>query len=127
VRSLGALAALIAGSAQACLPGSPGDGARRVQAGDVALEFRPEPTIVVGEPFALEVRACEGLRLLRVDAEMPEHRHGMNYQPSIHPLGPGRFRAEGLLFHMPGRWRLTFELKGGDGAPQRLTTDMTLE
>jgi hypothetical protein len=127
VRWLVALAALVAGSAQACLPGPPAASARRVQAGDAAIEFRPDPGIIVGEPFTLDVRACDGLRLVRVDAEMPEHRHGMNYVPSIRPLGQSRFRAEGLLFHMPGRWQLTFELKGGDGVPHRLTTDVTLE
>jgi hypothetical protein len=121
VRLLGALAALIAGSAQACLPGAPADSARRVQLGDAAVEFRSEP-IVVGEPFALEVLTCAGQRLTRVDADMPEHRHGMNYTPSLRELGPNRFRAEGMLFHMPGRWRITFEL-----GPQRLTADLLLE
>jgi hypothetical protein len=71
---------------------------------------------------------CDGWQLLRVDAEMPEHRHGMNYQPSIRARDrPNYFLAEGLLFHMPGRWQVTFELKRQGGPVQRLTADITLE
>jgi cytochrome c peroxidase len=52
---------------------------------------------------------------------MPEHRHGMNYAPAVKALGPGRWRAEGLMFHMPGRWELTFEVTAG-GATDRLVS-----
>ena len=27
----------------------------------------------------------------------------------------GRYRAEGLMFHMPGRWEFLFEVRGADG------------
>jgi hypothetical protein len=43
---------------------------------------------------------------------MPEHRHGMNYQPGLEPMGGGRYRSEGWLFHMPGRWEFVFDLGG---------------
>jgi cytochrome c peroxidase len=42
---------------------------------------------------------------------MPEHRHGMNYAPALKALGPGRWRAEGLMLHMPGRWEFVFEIR----------------
>ena len=46
---------------------------------------------------------------VEVPARMPEHRHGMNYRPSLTPQGPGRWRADGLLWHMAGQdhqwWR----------------------
>ena len=45
---------------------------------------------------------------------MPEHRHGMNYAPSVTRLGPQRWRAEGLMFHMPGKWEFIFELRAGN-------------
>ena len=32
----------------------------------------------------------------------------MNYRPTVQALGDGRFTAEGLVFHMPGRWRFLF-------------------
>ena len=50
---------------------------------------------------------------LRVDATMPEHRHGMNYRPSVRQVSPGRWRAEGLMFHMPGRWEFVFQPHDG--------------
>lgn len=83
-----------------------------------ALAWLAMPEIKVSEFFTLEIAVCaaEGQplpRTLRVDASMPEHQHGMNYRASVRPLGPGRFVAEGLLFHMPGRWQLTFEINVG--------------
>jgi hypothetical protein len=53
---------------------------------------------------------------------MPEHRHGMNYKPGIRPVGAGRFRAEGLMFHMPGRWEFVFDLGG-----ERLADSVRME
>jgi hypothetical protein len=50
-----------------------------------------------------------------VDATMPEHRHGMNYRAGIKSLGEGRWRAEGLLLHMPGRWELRFDVQAAGG------------
>lgn len=41
-----------------------------------------------------------------VDARMPAHNHGMNLQPRVTSAGAGNFRADGLLFHMPGTWEL---------------------
>jgi hypothetical protein len=35
----------------------------------------------------------------------------MNYKPSVKPVGDGRYRVEGLMFHMPGQWELVFELR----------------
>ena len=29
------------------------------------------------------------------------------------PLGEGQFRAEGMLFHMEGRWELYFDITDG--------------
>jgi hypothetical protein len=52
---------------------------------------------------------------LRIDAVMPQHRHGMNYRPTVAALGDGRFRAEGLLLHMPGLWEFSFDLRGTAG------------
>jgi hypothetical protein len=50
----------------------------------------------------------------------------MNYRPSITALGGGRYRAQGLLFHMPGRWEYQFEVHHG-GTTERLGHAVTLE
>ena len=113
------------GAAQACVP--PLDG-MRLDSKSYVLSYAASPS--VGEFFSIEVAACAkpGHALpdeLKVDALMPEHRHGMNYAPSVKRLAPGRWRAEGLMFHMPGRWQLVFELRGKGGS-ERLSDRLDL-
>lgn len=98
---------LAAPAAQACeLPGGP---AQTLASARHTIVYRAAPK--VGEHFAVELAVCPAPESLRLDAWMPEHRHGMNYKPAVKPLGGGRYRAEGLLFHMPGRWEFLFELR----------------
>ena len=81
-------------------------------AGPVQVHWRSEPArIGVGQPFRLVLDLCPArARLLALDATMPEHRHGMNYRPTLMALGGGRWRADGLLWHMSGRWELRFDV-----------------
>ena len=126
------MALFAASSALACDPPSLGASQRLAdsQRYRVAWRTRPDP-IVVSEPFALEMSVCakpgappvEGVA---VDATMPEHRHGMNYRPSVTDGPDGRFLAEGMLFHMPGKWRLIFDLRAGS-VSERLTQDLAIE
>ncbi|MCW5734866.1 MAG: FixH family protein [Enhydrobacter sp.] len=95
------------------------------------LALRPDPLrIEVGQPFALLMNVCtkrgDPAELVLVDATMPEHKHGMNYAPTIEADGSGRYRVEGLLFHMPGNWEVAFDVRSG-GAIQRLTHDFVLK
>jgi hypothetical protein len=85
------------------------------------VAFRPEPAIAVSRHFALDVVVCpkDGApdpAAIAVDASMPEHRHGMNYRPSVAATGAGRWRAEGLLLHMPGAWEFRFDLATTGGS-----------
>lgn len=133
---LALLGSLAAGALAACPPG-PADG-RIVRRDELQLAWRPvfkggpiEPAAIVqGRHFAVEVQLCEGpavagARLDRVDASMPDHRHGMNYRPRLSPLGEGRYRAEGMMFHMSGRWQLEFEVTSTKGA-MRLFDDIRI-
>jgi len=54
---------------------------------------------------------------------MPQHGHGMNYQPSVVDEGGGWYRFEGSVLHMPGRWQLVFDVFDDTGR-RRLTTDV---
>ena len=82
--------------------------------------------ISVGRHFAITVQLCPASAVLaRVDATMPEHRHGMNYRPSVKRLGDGRWRVEGLMFHMPGRWQLRLDVQA-DGAAAQLVETISL-
>lgn len=79
----------------------------------VQVSPQPDP-IPLNKMFALTItvsaadehaRAASGTTVA-VDARMPAHNHGMNLQPRVTSVGDGRFRADGLLFHMPGTWEL---------------------
>jgi len=107
-------AVALCGAAEACeLPAG-----GRAESASFALSYRALPArIVLGEHFALEYAICPkpGVAMpamVGVDAWMPEHRHGMNYKASVTSLGGGRFRAQGLLLHMPGRWEFVFGAGG---------------
>lgn len=94
----------------------------------VVFVTQPAP-IEVGRHFAVDVRVCSEdtpATLVRVDAHMRAHRHGMNYRPTLTAKGDGRWLAEGLLFHMPGTWSLTFDLTHGK-RNMRLDTEIVLE
>jgi hypothetical protein len=123
MRRLGWLLFCLAPVAQACeLPGGP---AERVESGGTTVVYRAAP-IQVGKHFALDLQVCPAPDALVVDAWMPAHQHGMNYRPSVTALGGGRYRAEGLMFHMPGRWEFTFELRTGKET-QRLAREVRIE
>lgn len=83
------------------------------------VAFRPEPLrIEVGEPFSLLFNVCTKndmpAELVAIDAQMPEHKHGMNYRPTIVSRGNGRYRVDGMIFHMPGRWELAIDVRAGE-------------
>jgi hypothetical protein len=96
----------------------------------VVFQTVPVP-VKVGTHFAVDFAVCPRApadvpSAVRVDANMPAHRHGMNYRPVVTAKSSELFRAEGLLFHMPGHWDLTFDVEGG-GRTERLTSTMQLE
>ena len=114
-----------AAAAQACdLPGSP---AQKIESGKYLVLYRANPSpLKVGQYFGLEFAVCPAPDSVRVDATMPEHRHGMNYRPTVTATGEGRYKAEGLMFHMAGRWELMFEVRSG-GKTERIVQSIRLE
>jgi hypothetical protein len=117
--------------ALACVPDLPGGG-RTLEAGRYALAYRAVPAkIPLGEHFSLEFAVCANggappPESVSVDAQMPEHRHGMNYKPSIKRAAANRYRADGLLLHMPGRWEFIFEVRAA-GRTDRMTQSEVIE
>ncbi|MGZ0189835.1 MAG: hypothetical protein ACKVH0_17825 [Alphaproteobacteria bacterium] len=88
------------------------------------LEYRLEPAPVrLSQPFNMVISICSlsgpFIGRLKVDADMPVHKHGMNYRPRIMAEAPGIYEASGLLLHMCGQWRFRFEL-GTQSGPVRL-------
>jgi hypothetical protein len=104
----------------------PEAGAALIEQPGLRATWRAEPAPAVSRPFVLHVTLCPArAELLRVDATMPEHRHGMNYRPRLTPAGPGAWTVDGLVWHMPGRWELLLVTRL-DGAEQRLVQSVTL-
>ncbi len=98
------------------------------------IRWRTEPLeIPLNAPFLIEaeVLPADGSHppadvVLKVDAAMPQHRHGMNRLPRMINRGGGSFRAEGMLFHMEGSWELYFDV--GDGPlTERAQAEVFLE
>ncbi|MCY3753362.1 MAG: hypothetical protein OXG99_04645 [Alphaproteobacteria bacterium] len=89
--------------------------------------WRSEPApIPVGEHFSIRFHLCgPPVGRVRVRGWMPDHRHGMNYRPTV-TLNGLSGTAEGLLFHMPGRWRLILDIRGAAGR-ETLTAETVLE
>ena len=116
---IGILILGLATEAAASCPAKPQKGLKTLVDGSTVLSYRAMPSPVdVGEVFAVEVFACLGESTtpvrLNLDANMPAHGHGMNYRLSERVLGPGHSMFEGLLFHMPGAWRLSFHVTASD-------------
>lgn len=117
-----ALGLTLAGVAAACVPSLQGT---RIESQKYVLAFKASPE--VGKFFSLEIAICSKSggalpETLKVDATMPQHRHGMNYAPTVKKLAPGRWQAEGLMFHMPGKWEFVFVLDG----TERMTANFSL-
>jgi YtkA-like len=99
------------------------------QADGARVLFVPRPAVVpVGRHFQIHFVVCLGDAVrsdarVQVDADMPAHRHGMNYRAAVSTLAGGVQRAEGLMFHMPGTWRVIFDV-ALDGRTLRATREL---
>lgn len=116
--------------------GDPGSPAREAcsNGGRYLVRVRAPQPFPTNELFGMTVEVdegCSGPRRpaaaqLRVDGGMPSHRHGMNTEPVVTPLGAGRFDVKGLLLHMLGRWELYFDVTDA-GVTERAQLDVVLE
>lgn len=111
---------VLAGSVHAACGDALGPGTLVASSSKFDVAFRPEPSpIAVSRHFAFDIVVCaksaDPATGLEVDAQMPAHRHGMNYRPTVVARGGGRYRAEGLLLHMPGAWEFRFDVRTARG------------
>jgi hypothetical protein len=68
-------------------------------------------TITVSDAAGAPVRGANVLVL----GGMPAHAHGLPTAPVVSELGDGRYRVEGLKFHMPGAWVVAFRIRASAG------------
>jgi hypothetical protein len=102
---------------------SAGSGARRMattDGGTWTVTYAPDPDPIPGNAeFALDI-TVEGAggaatgATIAVTADMPQHGHGMNQEPVVSGAD-GTYRADGMLFHMTGDWRLVVDVTGDAG------------
>jgi hypothetical protein len=107
-------------------------GGQKVESDRYVMGYRTKPAkLAVGQHFSVELAVCakEGQpapEAVRVDGFMPDHNHGMNYRPTVKALKPGFYQADGMMFHMPGRWDFIFEVRAG-GKSERITHSVVLQ
>tara|TARA_Y100001968_G_scaffold136115_1_gene124126 strand:- start:63 stop:473 length:411 start_codon:yes stop_codon:yes gene_type:complete len=114
-------------------PVPPGSSSIQSNDSDFVVHWSTRPTVIpVNDFFEVDVLLVDrdGTPLeeatLDVDAAMPHHRHGMNHRSHMVHVGPGRWRAEDMLFHMPGSWVLYFDVKQ-DGIVRRAQVDVEVD
>lgn len=119
--------ALVGGLAVACSnnadsgdPPAPHAREALTDGGTWTVSYSPSPDPIPGnEEFALDVIVADdagpaaGTSIV-LTADMPDHGHGMNVTPVLSGAD-GTFRADGMLFHMTGEWRLLVDVTGEDG------------
>ena len=95
----------------------------------VMLEIAPG-AVQLNQPFEAHIRVCADAErlpdLVRLDATMPAHNHGMNYEPRMTQLEGQQYKVENLVFHMPGTWRVEVTTLS-DGAPHRFTHNIKIK
>lgn len=132
---VGAVVVAVLGCGDAA-SGRAGGGRVDSNAGSYSVSFESSPRpIPLNQPFdvAFTVSARGGAKLgagspvsVDVDARMPAHRHGMSRAPKVTLRPDGTYLAQGLMFHMPGRWELYFDITEG-GRTERAQVDVDLE
>ena len=127
--ALAAVLALVlaAGQAAACDRPEGWTGGAKIAGERWTAWWRSEPApIPVSAHFSIRFHLCGPLvGRVGVRGWMPDHRHGMNYRPAV-TLNGSSGAAEGLMFHMPGRWQLILDVRGAAGR-EKLTAEAVLE
>jgi hypothetical protein len=105
----------------------PGGQTQKIQSAHYLVLYRTLPApLKVGQHFSVEFAVCPTPESVHIDAGMPEHKHGMNYRPTVTATGEGRYRGDGLMLHMAGKWELVFEVRAKDSV-ERVVQVIRLE
>ena len=104
-----------------------------LQQGDSTIWLHTAGDIKVSQPLSVLMTRCGGNNEhaeLTLDAFMPAHGHGMNYQPNITEVARNgdavQYRVEGVVLHMPGNWQWQVDVKS-DAGNDTLQHDFSVE
>ena len=90
------------------------EGHKRHQAttwdGHHQIDFLLPDPIPLNAEFTI-VGKVDSMTDLSVGATMPHHGHGTVREPVTTHEEDGTFQVTGMLFHMPGRWELIFDVE----------------
>ena len=80
--------------------------------------------------WIIEVKTLDGLTVeeanIQVTGGMPAHNHGLPTSPQVtEHLGDGRYRVEGMRFHMNGQWEIKISVQQ-DGLDELVTIPLVL-
>jgi len=109
-------------AADLCAAGKGSQDSLVYQDGALKVLLEPSAEVKASEPFAAVVTLCHeqssNVSDFELDARMPSHGHGMNYQPEISLLssadGITTYNVEGLVFHMTGEWEWSIGFSADD-------------
>ena len=105
-----------------CAAGSISQDALVYEDESLKVLLEPASDVKASTPFAAVVTLCHEqtseVSGFELDARMPAHGHGMNYNPEISLLssadGKTTYNVEGLVFHMSGEWEWAIGFSAGD-------------
>lgn len=80
--------------------------------------------------WVLTIRDADGAPVtgaaIEVEGGMPEHDHGLPTRPRVtEEIGDGRYRLDGLRFHMAGEWEIVVTIKA-DGKTRTVVIPLQL-
>lgn len=85
------------------------------------VSVHPPPAIAINryQTWGIYIEDAAGVALdrlaLEISADMPAHGHGLLTAPQVRPGdAPGRYRVEGMRFHMPGYWEIRVRVGHAD-------------
>ncbi len=114
-----------------------GEGARHAVERSASGRWRGElvapasgPQLNALHAWGLRLERADGrpvaAAIIRVEGGMPEHDHGLPTDPQATASGgAGEYRIEGVRFHMPGLWRLVFDIQA-EGERDVLTFELVV-
>jgi len=89
--------------------------------------------VKVSEPLTVLVTVCGEVSAIdefTLDASMPVHGHGTNYQPNIKKVESesdyALYQVEGIVLHMPGKWQWDMEI-GSTSGKQTLNHEFVVQ